>query len=91
MAAAQKDLSVVRQGLLLDGKVPPFLDPPKGCRIRLWCSRSQTICAEVEPILQEVEPARPVACHFPLVALPPFGDRQASENGQPTGKWQPSG
>lgn len=71
VAAARKDLSVVRQGLLKDGEVPSFLDPPTGCRFRLRCGRAQEICAHEEPVLHEVEPDRSVACHFPLVAPEP--------------------
>lgn len=68
VAAARKDLAAVQGGLLRDGEVPSFLDPPTGCRFRSRCGRAQSLCARMEPPLTAIAPGRAVACHFPLPA-----------------------
>jgi peptide/nickel transport system ATP-binding protein len=55
----------------IDGQPPDMADPPDGCRFAPRCPRSTDLCRRDDPALVELaEPARAVACHFP-VGLPP--------------------
>ncbi|MFJ7970163.1 ABC transporter ATP-binding protein [Psychrobacillus sp. NPDC096389] len=48
----------------IDGKIPNFLDPPKGCRFYDRCEVRKPICEYTRPNLIRVEENREVACHL---------------------------
>ncbi|MFT3801828.1 MAG: ABC transporter ATP-binding protein [Burkholderiaceae bacterium] len=49
------------------GTVPSLLDMPPGCAFAARCGRAETHCRAARPALADVQGARKVACHFPLV------------------------
>lgn len=56
----------VTSAIPIQGELPSLLCPPSGCRFRTRCSRSDRLCAEQTPSLQEVGPEHQAACHHPL-------------------------
>jgi oligopeptide/dipeptide ABC transporter ATP-binding protein len=49
---------------LIEGELPGPIDLPRGCRFASRCPHRFERCEEVEPMLREVEPGHPVACHL---------------------------
>ncbi len=48
------------------------IDPdPRQCRYAARCPHARPRCSELSPSLSTLSPGREVACHFPLVNLPP--------------------
>ncbi|MCS7241774.1 MAG: dipeptide ABC transporter ATP-binding protein [Candidatus Caldatribacterium sp.] len=50
--------------ILLKGDVPSPLRVPSGCAFHPRCQYAEAICAQEEPVLQEVDQDHYVACHF---------------------------
>jgi len=49
---------------LLPGEPPSARAIPSGCRFRTRCPLAQPRCAAEDPLLEEKQPGRWVACHF---------------------------
>lgn len=48
----------------IPGTPPSLINPPLGCRFQSRCPNVHEKCKEQEPILQEIQPNRLVACHL---------------------------
>lgn len=55
--------------IILEGDVPNPIQPPSGCRFHPRCWLRIPICAEQDPVLQEVRPGHTAACHVRAPAI----------------------
>jgi peptide/nickel transport system ATP-binding protein len=53
----------------LKGELPSPIEPPSGCRFRTRCEFATDICANEEPLINEVTDGHFVACHHPLTEI----------------------
>ncbi|MGE5257099.1 MAG: ABC transporter ATP-binding protein [Hyphomicrobiales bacterium] len=53
-----------RGEVILEGDVPSPVNPPSGCRFHTRCPYAMPICTPVEPVFQQLEDGRWVACHL---------------------------
>ena len=58
------DPAIQKTRVPIRGELPNPANPPKGCAFHPRCPYAEAICAEEEPMLQEVEPGHVAACHF---------------------------
>lgn len=49
---------------LIAGDIPSPFAPPPGCAFHPRCPHAQSICKEITPSLEEIEPGHRSACHF---------------------------
>jgi oligopeptide/dipeptide ABC transporter ATP-binding protein len=52
-----------REEIILPGEVPSPINPPSGCRFHPRCPQAMARCAEMEPVLRDVN-GRILACHL---------------------------
>jgi len=48
----------------IEGRIPDYCNPPRGCRFAPRCDQSLEVCGKLRPPEVEVEPGRYVACHL---------------------------
>lgn len=61
-AIPMPDPRIKRNRTILKGDVPSPLNPPAGCRFHPRCPVAMAICAEKEPLFEEVSKGHQVAC-----------------------------
>ncbi|ELZ61853.1 MULTISPECIES: ABC transporter ATP-binding protein [unclassified Haloferax] len=87
-AAPEKDPTVDRDRVLLDGEPPNPVDLPSGCVFAPRCPKAEDECRESEPGLDTVRSGdHRAACYFPDGETPaaddPADDRSDSQYGDP--------
>jgi peptide/nickel transport system ATP-binding protein len=66
-ASPEKDPSVARERVLLEGEPPDPVDLPSGCKFAPRCPKAREECVEAEPDLDTAsEPGQSAACYFPV-------------------------
>lgn len=62
----------------LTGEIPSAIAPPSGCHFRTRCPHAVAKCAAQQPLWENIDPDRWVACHFARV---PFESKPEEANG----------
>lgn len=57
------DPTIIRERIILPGKVPTPINPPPGCRFHPRCPNARPICSKEVPSLRLVSKGHSVACH----------------------------
>lgn len=66
-ASPEKDPSITRERVLLDGEPPDPINLPSGCKFAERCPKAQEECFESEPAIDEVtDEDRSAACYHPV-------------------------
>jgi peptide/nickel transport system ATP-binding protein len=66
-ASPEKDPSISRERVLLDGEPPDPIDLAAGCKFAERCPKAEPECFETEPEIDEVESeGQSAACYFPV-------------------------
>lgn len=78
------DPNIDKRRILLEGNLPSFLNPPKGCPFAGRCPRKLgAICDDTSPPSHSMPSGHQIACHIPLEELqqmePVFAPVQSSE------------
>ena len=61
-ASPKPDPAIASEHVALKGDIPSPMSPPSGCVFRTRCPHALEACAQVVPVLEEVEPGRWTAC-----------------------------
>ncbi|SDN14376.1 peptide/nickel transport system ATP-binding protein [Halogranum gelatinilyticum] len=66
-ASPEKDPSITRERVLLDGEPPDPIDLSSGCKFAERCPKAQPECFDAEPDLDQTgKEEQSVACYFPV-------------------------
>ncbi len=65
-AAPSLDPTDRKREQIIEGEIPSPINLPSGCKFHKRCKWCQEICKTEDPVYQEIETGRFVACHFPL-------------------------
>lgn len=64
------DPNVDKKRILIEGNLPSFLNPPKGCPFAGRCQRKLgSICEDQKPPVHSLPSGHQIACHIPLTEL----------------------
>jgi len=63
LLAAVPRLDQKKKLSIIPGNIPNLIEPPSGCRFHPRCKYATKKCAEVPPVLEEVETEHFVACY----------------------------
>lgn len=65
----------------INGSIPSFIEPPKGCRFHPRCGHAMDICRKEKPLLEETGPGHRTACFLYESSWPNRSDEsQRKEN-----------
>ena len=61
---ADPDMCRDRERIRLEGEVPSPIDPAPGCFFKGRCKYALSLCAEADPVFNEIESGHFAACHL---------------------------